>query len=637
LHATIALDGPLQLATKALNSHELLLTGKASSHVAGAGHPGSEVPIRSSTVVGEGMYFAAFLQLINEGGTVTASDAALTVKDANSFTLLITSATGFRGFHSMPDMPLDDVVAHARQKLAVVGTKSFSILRDRQRLDHQSLFRRVELDLGLVNTVIPTDERIASFAQTPDPALVALYFQFGRYLLISSSRPGSQPANLQGLWNEKTQPPWSSNWTSNINIEMNYWHAETCNLSECTLPLFDLIEGLSITGAVTARETYNLPGWAVHHNVDIWRTSNPVGMGVGSPTWANWGMAGPWLCSHLHEHFRFTGDIDFLRNKAWPLMKGCATFCLAWLMEDGAGHLTTCPSESTENDFLAPDGKPAMTSAGCTMDMALIRELFANCSAIAAILKFEDPIVASMQAALPRLVPYQIGKYGQLQEWSIDFVENTLGQRHMSHLYPLYPGSQITPRNTPELAKAARTSLERRLANGGAYTGWSRAWAICFWARLLDGDKAYESISMLLQHSTNQALLDTHPSGKSFIFQIDGNFGATAGIAELLLQSHTDSIDLLPSLPGAWPSGKVSGLRARGGLLVDLEWSEGHATSCTLKPDRAGGYNLRAPKGQTIAAIKLSTRNLPFALQADGSVKVQLLPGKPYQLSFTAV
>ena len=635
LNCVISLDGDLQIATKSTSSDQLILTGKAASHVAGAGHPQGEKPVETSDRPGEGMYFAAAMHVAAEGGIVAASENELTVKDATSFIVLLTSATGYRGFHSMPDTALEQVVAEAQKKLAEAQQKTFTALRDRQRIDHQRLFRRISLELGSNHHDQPTDQRLTSFSASPDPSLLALYFQYGRYLLICSSRPGSQPANLQGLWNYQVTPPWGSNWTSNINIEMNYWLAETCNLSECALPLFDLIDGLSQTGALTARETYALPGWAVHHNLDIWRTSNPVGEGVGQPTWANWGMAGPWLCSHLYEHFLFTGDRAFLKTRAWPLMKGCAEFCLAWLIDDGNGYLTTCPSESTENDFLAPDGTPAMTSAGCTMDMALIRELFSNCIATAKALDLDTNFAERLQKSIPQLVPYQIGKYGQLQEWSIDFEEHTPGQRHMSHLYPLYPGSQITPHETPELAKAARVSLERRLANGGAYTGWSRAWAIAFWARLLDGDKAWESLSMLIQHSTNSSLLDTHPGGTGAIFQIDGNLGATAAIAEMLLQSHGHSIDLLPALPTAWPDGKVAGLRSRGGLSVDLEWIAGWATSCMLRPDKTGSYLLRSPNGQTIAVIKNGAETIPFKLQRDRIVSTTLHAGGSYSLHFS--
>jgi alpha-L-fucosidase 2 len=284
---------------------------------------------------------------------------------------------------------------------------------------------------------------------------------------------------------------------------MNYWPAENCNLSDCTEPLTRFMEELQHTGRKAAEETYNLPGWVSHHNADLWRTANPVGLGVGEPTWANWQMSGPWLCAHLYEHYRFTQDAEYLRKRAYPAMKGAAEFCLAWLVEDGHGRLTTCPSFSTENHFKATDGKSASASAGCTMDVGLIRELFANCMEAAKTLGVDAEFAEKLRAARERIIPYQVGKYGQLQEWSVDFDEPEPGQRHMSHMYPLYPGSEITPRKTPELAKAARASLERRLANGGAYTGWSRAWAIAFWARLGDGDKAWESLGMLMKHSTN--------------------------------------------------------------------------------------------------------------------------------------
>jgi alpha-L-fucosidase 2 len=634
LNGNVALDGPLQKAVTALPGNRLLLTGKAASHIAGAGHPGGEEPIVHSDEPGAGMYFASILQLQVQGGTASANGASLTIANATSFTVLLTAATGYRGFQHKPDTPQDEVTASAKRQLDAAVTRPFAAMRTRHVEDHRRLFRRVSLNLGAPRDSQPTDQRLKNFAASPDPSLLALYFQYGRYLLISSSRPGSQPANLQGIWNYQITPPWSSNWTSNINIQMNYWPAETCNLSECAGPLFDLIDGLSKTGAVAAKETYGLPGWASHHNIDLWRAANPVGEGVGAPTWANWGMSGPWLCEHLYEHYLFTRNREFLRNRAYPLMKGSAEFCLAWLIEDGKGHLTTCPSESTENNFTAPDGKTAMTSAGCTMDMALIRELFANCIAASKELGIDADFAAKLDAAAKRLIPYQIGKHGQLQEWSIDFDEATPGQRHMSHMYPLYPGNQITPRSTPELAQAARVSLERRLAAGGAYTGWSRAWAIAFWTRLGDGEKAWESLSMLMQHSTNINLFDTHPSGKTSIFQIDGNFGTTAAIAELLLQSHEGSIDLLPALPSAFSDGSVRGLRARGGLEIDLRWSGGKAQECTIRPNFAGEYRLRAPQGQTIAAIKTGPKSIPLTPQADGSQQAQLQPGLVYRLTF---
>jgi alpha-L-fucosidase 2 len=442
-------------------------------------------------------------------------------------------------------------------------------------------------------------------AANPDPSLLALYFNLGRYLLIASSRPGSQPANLQGMWNAKLRPPWSSNWTSNINVQMNYWHAETTNLSECHLPLIDMVTALSKNGAVTADVNYGARGWVSHHNIDLWRQSAPVGMGMKftDPTWANFAMSGPWLCQHLWEHYLFTGDKEYLRETAYPVMKGSAEFCDSWLVENEKGVLTTCPSFSTENSFFAPDGGSASASAGCTLDVALIREVFTNVASAAKELGSDQVFAASLMSKLPKLQPYQIGGYGQLQEWSVDFEENQPGQRHMSNLYPVYPGAEITSRTHPELWAAARKSLERRLDNGGAYTGWSRAWAIGLFARLLDGDRAWDSMTLLIQHSTSPNLFDSHPDGNGSIFQIDGNFGTTAAIAEMLLQSHDKEISLLPALPTAWREGSVQGLRARGGVEVGLGWSQGQLVSAELFALREGSHRLRVPPGRKLAKV----------------------------------
>jgi alpha-L-fucosidase 2 len=596
------LESPLRATVDSPAAATLRLGGKAPAHV-DPNYKRSQNPVIYDDRDGFGMRYEVLLCAAARGGHVEVEGEALKVTCATSVVLLVAIATGFRGYDKMPDTPADELHRQCEATLRRAGAPD-QRLRAAHVRDHQALFRRVSLDLGAAHRNAPTDVRLGAFEADPDPALLALYFQYGRYLLIASSRPDSQPANLQGIWNELVRPPWSSNWTVNINTEMNYWPSETCNLTECAEPLFDLIEGLSHTGAVTAKVNYGLPGWVSHHNVDLWRQSAPVGEGGGSPTWANWGMSGPWFCQHLWEHYRFTGDKEFLRKRAWPIMKGAAEFCLGWLVTDGE-RLTTCPSFSTENSFVAPDGKPAQTSAGCTMDMSLMRELFTNSIEAAKLLGVDEDLRAKMAAALPRLIPLQIGQYGQLMEWSVDFKEQEPGQRHMSHMYGLYPGWEITPRRTPEMAKAARVSLERRLAAGGAYTGWSRAWAIGFWARLLDADKAQESLVMLMKHSTGPNLFDTHPSGQSWIFQIDGNFGATAAIAEMLMQSHDGSIDLLPALPKAWPQGSVKGLRARGDIEVDIEWHDGGKGRATLRPKHAGTVMVRPPRG---AATTLTLR-----------------------------
>ena len=643
---TATLDRPANYKTAATAQNRIILFGEA---LPVNDNPGLPVKERQVGI----KYYAELLASITDG-TVFTHDNSLSVANATAVTLLLDCATSYR-------YPVGESAMHAavRRNLLAAAARPFLDLRNRHVVDYQQYFHRADISIGPArdaNANTPTDQRLRKVKQGgEDLGLLNLYFQFGRYLLISSSRPGTLAANLQGIWNESVDPPWGSKYTVNINIQMIYWLAERANLSMLHAPLFDLIDRTRNLGYTTAQRYYNARGFVVHHNTDIWGDSVPVdGLGGGV-----WPIGAAWLSLHLWDHYDYTGDYSFLRDRAYPRLREVALFLLDYMVEDPvSGRLVTGPSCSPENKYRLSDGSAHNLCMAPTMDIEITRAVLTRLLQASEILPAsaswdstaDSELYTRARGALIRLPPYQIGKAGNLQEWQQDYAENEPGHRHISHLFALFPDDQISPHRTPQFAKAARVTLDRRLAAGGGSTGWSRAWIVCCMARLEDGEAAYQNLLALLRDSTRGNLFDICGTKENSPFQLDGNLGGPTGMVEMLLQSHASGsnvdvtrarrpeqgnmIRLLPALPKAWATGSFRGLNARGGLEIDLAWENGKAVTATLRPRLDLTHRIITPKGQKVASVT-PTPSTPITGETPDEIVLPVRAGETYTLRFS--